>query len=850
MNDENILTTFRRAKEVRIQDVIAARGIPLRGRGADRCGPCPRCGGRDRFAINVRKRVFLCRQCGGRGDVIDLVAFLDNCDRLTAARALINEPKPKTNGGGNGLERAIAAKKRKQKQQPKLPVVPAADVPKETPKEAAKKITAATFEYTDENGIVIYAVDRLEYQNADGSFVLKDDGKRMKSFRQRRPDPDRPGGWIANMDGITRVPYRLPELIEAVAAGQLIYIVEGEGCVEALRGIGCAATTNAGGAGKWGPDFNKYLNDADVVLLPDADPPGQKHMDDVAASLVGIAARTRVLALPGLPAKGDVVEWLAAGGTREELDVLVEAAPDWQPPSEETSTDETEAETAGEAVETASWDDPDFSILEDRRGELPEFPTDVFSPDWQVLLERMALGAGVRVEHVVIPLLGVASSLIGTARRVRASRGWSQPMTVWAVLVAPSGERKTPGIRATTRALDLIEMNNTGNSEKRLKHETVVQKAKEAMKKWKDEREAALTAKPPTEPPPMPIGALDPGNFIEPRLYATDPTIERLAALLCARPRGMMLIRDELSGLFANMHRYSGGSDRPFWLEAWNGERHIVERVSGSVVVKHLLVGVIGGFQPDKLQRAFAGDEDGMSARFLYAWPLAPDYRKLSNDATEIEPDLVNVLTALIRLPSEDDKDLFVPQDVWLSDGAVADFEVFREWHDKTKRGIHDLEKQWFLKGEAIVLRLAGTLSYLTWAAKLGTANSVGGIVGAMEPINIEPQFIAAAIHLWRDFFWPHARAALRQIGMSDRHRNARRALQWIKTQKRAEVSREDIRRDALGQRLDAEETEKLIDGLVNWGWLRELPSASGPKGGKPARRWAVNPKLLSAGGG
>ena len=53
----------------------------------------------------------------------------------------------------------------------------------------------------------------------------------------------------------------------------------------------------------------------------------------------------------------------------------------------------------------------------------------------------------------------------------------------------------------------------------------------------------------------MPTEAIDPGNFIEPLLYATDPTIERLAALLQARPRGMMLIRDELSGLFANMGR-------------------------------------------------------------------------------------------------------------------------------------------------------------------------------------------------------------------------------------------------------------------------------------------------------
>src|SRR5262249_32803146 len=155
----------------------------------------------------------------------------------------------------------------------------------------------------------------------------------------------------------------------------------------------------------------------------------------------------------------------------------------------------------------------------------------------------------------------------------------------------------------------------------RAAHETRVQHSKEALKKWKEERKIALDASPAKEPPVMPFDAMDPGEFVAPRLYATDPTIESLARLLEARPRGMTLIRDELSGLFANMTRYSGGSDRPFWLEAWNGGRHVIERVSRSITVDHLLVGVVGGFQPDKLARAFNGDEDGMYARFLFGWP-------------------------------------------------------------------------------------------------------------------------------------------------------------------------------------------------------------------------------------
>jgi hypothetical protein len=65
------------ARSVRIEDEIARRGVKLRGR-ADRCGPCPRCGGDDRFSVHIGDQVFNCRGCGGKGrGAIDLVMFLD-----------------------------------------------------------------------------------------------------------------------------------------------------------------------------------------------------------------------------------------------------------------------------------------------------------------------------------------------------------------------------------------------------------------------------------------------------------------------------------------------------------------------------------------------------------------------------------------------------------------------------------------------------------------------------------------------------------------------------------------------------------------------------------------------------
>jgi AAA domain len=63
----------------------------------------------------------------------------------------------------------------------------------------------------------------------------------------------------------------------------------------------------------------------------DNDTAGEDHATSVARSLVGVAASVRILRLPGLPPKGDVTDWLEAGGTRDELERLAREAPEYRP---------------------------------------------------------------------------------------------------------------------------------------------------------------------------------------------------------------------------------------------------------------------------------------------------------------------------------------------------------------------------------------------------------------------------------------------------------------------------------------------------------------------------------------
>ena len=112
-----------------------------------------------------------------------------------------------------------------------------------------KKIVAAEYKYRGADGALAFVVERVEYQNADGSFVMKD-GKHKKTFRQKRPDPDRPGEWIWNIDGVPPLIYHLPEVTEAIAAGHLIAIVEGEAQSRFAVELGCTGDVLQQGRGE------------------------------------------------------------------------------------------------------------------------------------------------------------------------------------------------------------------------------------------------------------------------------------------------------------------------------------------------------------------------------------------------------------------------------------------------------------------------------------------------------------------------------------------------------------------------------------------------------------------------
>jgi 5S rRNA maturation endonuclease (ribonuclease M5) len=144
----------------------------------------------------------------------------------------------------------------------------------------------ATYDYRDELGELLFQKQRFVDEN----------GK--KTFRQRKPDGE--GGWTYQLGEVPRVLYRLPQVVNAIANGKSIWVVEGEKDADTLVEAGYEATTMPNGAGTWLEIHTEAVAGANIFLISDNDEVGQKHALDVAETLRQAGCKVKI----GIPPEG------------------------------------------------------------------------------------------------------------------------------------------------------------------------------------------------------------------------------------------------------------------------------------------------------------------------------------------------------------------------------------------------------------------------------------------------------------------------------------------------------------------------------------------------------------------
>lgn len=193
---------------------------------------------------------------------------------------------------------------------------------KQLPKDVKwKTVDLTQFYNTDDRLWLSKERQHAVYEKSGLDYIDVRTGKPLKRFIEKW------NGFASRPSFAPALLYQVKKVLKAIQDGKTIYLVEGELKAKAMEAWGYVATTNEHGAYAWTAAHAYLLANAHVVILNDADKPGQDWADDVGRSLANSTSSLRLLALTGQ--SNDIVDWIAAGHTKDEFELLVPRK--WEP---------------------------------------------------------------------------------------------------------------------------------------------------------------------------------------------------------------------------------------------------------------------------------------------------------------------------------------------------------------------------------------------------------------------------------------------------------------------------------------------------------------------------------------
>jgi hypothetical protein len=530
--------------------------------------------------------------------------------------------------------------------------------------------------------------------------VRKDTGSGEKTIFQEHYNGKQ---WVKGLGEVKRetIPiYRYKEVKEAIARGETIFIVEGEGKADLLWSLGLPATCNIAGSEKWRPSDSKDLEGATVILCPDRDKPGIKHCEAIAKDFPNAKW---LYCFPNSPlwnhlpeSRGaDLKDWIDEGATKDQIIEAIGEKRPLTPQKTEKSTNVVthpkfspkplEIDQLQESIDHLIKENVTGSNLEiklssiareygltqqqinniykervrenDRDLDKDDLFSDldnILKADSQrldlnkILPEKLAAAighhsrlTGLRSEAYLTALLSGLSSTLhpDTDLNLYPQTNWKIPPNLYCAIVALSGEGKS--IIGRAMISDPLKALIEGDDQD---YEAKLNEYKAALADYELAKKSKNTDSYPDGPPAKPTRRI--------RYFSggTGEGIARYAAN--SQDKGMLLFRDEIAGLFKSANQYRGGrgSDSEDILEYYDGTPPITLRADPdkTVVCRKILLSIYGTIQPGVLEKLLGDKEDssGQWARFIFC-QLPPSSVPLDIDAAY--PDLTPMLTDLYR---------------------------------------------------------------------------------------------------------------------------------------------------------------------------------------------------------
>ena len=692
--------------------------------------------------------------------------------------------------------------------------------------------------------------DTYRYEDKDGNHVMDVVRFKPKDFRQRGPD----GKWT--LDGVTRVPYRLPQLLAGIKEGREIIIVEGEKDCDNAEKFGLVTTTFAGGTGKWREEYSKWFQDAKVICVPDNDDAGRKGMHDIASEVVKVAESVRWMELQDIPEKGDFSNWLnIPDNDKNAFEILSTNTPQWDPNYLLITLADNEL---GERLNILN--SLDETWLEPREISPELLPVDKFNSeliptplrDWLLdISHRMQVPLDFPTGACVV----VMSSIIGTRVSIcpKKKDPWQVVPNLWGGLIQKPSQLKSPPVKEVLRPMKELETESFKkfdednlNYEKELRafemrKSVCEERMKSALKKNKEtdfssaENDLeALESNPPKEP--------------KLRRYQTqDTTIEKLQDMLSENPQGIFIFRDELNGFLMKMKKDGHDEDEDFHIEGWSGDGSFtLDRIGRGTVRSELICeSIFGTIQPTRIiphirQTKSDTNNSGFIQRFqIMVYPDSENWEYIdkspnieaSRRAFKCFKEVAKIdFRTLKGCIAEDHK---IPY-MRFSDDAQ---ELFIAW-------LHDLQEKLSNPENSPIIR-EHFGKYRSLMPSLALQFHLIDIADGMPsgPVSLSAAQMAAA---WCEYLESHAR---RIYGMAEdiTERAAGIIANKIKAGKLENnfTSREVQRK---GWELLAEKVvvKAALQDLVEANWLREKISSATSKGGVKKVEYEINPKIIN----
>ena len=255
----------------------------------------------------------------------------------------------------------------------------------------------------------------------------------------------------------------------------------------------------------------------------------------------------------------------------------------------------------------------------------PLMPKDILPPIIEAFADWQARNKGVATHGPASAALTVCAAAIPDHVRIKVKvhELWHESARLWTALIGPPSAKKSPVLRAAMAPLKKFEKQEYA-------------RWAQAIVEWKKEDKDTRGPEP-----------------ILRQYVLNDSTIEATGVVSAENEQGLLLERDELAGWFGAMDKYSSSrgaaADRAFWLQAWNGGPHKVNRISRpSIYIPNLSFSIIGGIQPDTMRR-FAVDtvDDGLLQRLL---PISVGSAEVGEDAPDTGDFYKNYEALVVRL--------------------------------------------------------------------------------------------------------------------------------------------------------------------------------------------------------